>query len=114
MLQTPFKDKTKAEIIHWALKNGITEEQLKNTNTCYHHKEWNCGKCSACFKRKIAMSLNNIEEEYIVDPFDMKQNLYAKEYYPKIKTAFLQGDFSHYNEKRCKETMFIMEGYCDI
>jgi 7-cyano-7-deazaguanine synthase in queuosine biosynthesis len=99
---TPFADKSKADLVKWALANGITVEEMSRTVTCYDPSLKACGRCSSCFKRWIAMSLNGIEEPHTTAPWESP---WAKGYIPKIVDAVLNNKFDHYSPKRCAETI---------
>lgn len=91
---SPFKDSitlrfpfvelnfTKRDSVKWALENGLDQEELKKTTSCWHnHNGIQCGKCKQCLKRDLVFLLNGIQEEYEVDPFtDPEQILRMKEY----------------------------------
>ncbi|MFA5141140.1 MAG: 7-cyano-7-deazaguanine synthase [Elusimicrobiota bacterium] len=102
LVKTPFADKTKAELVKWALDHGITSEQMSRSVTCYDPDRKACGKCTACFKRWLAMALNGVHEEYDTNPWESE---WAKGYIPMITEALRTGDESHYSRKRCEETL---------
>jgi 7-cyano-7-deazaguanine synthase len=99
---TPFLDLTKAELIRYALDLGVREEEILNTSTCYDPVHAKCGECSACVKRWIALRLNDMREKTAKDP---AKSEWAQAYKAYIRLAWDYQDFSHYNEKRIKETM---------
>jgi len=73
---TPFSELSKTEIITEGLLNwGVTSEELMTTVSCYHETHSHCGECSTCFKRWIAMSNHDIEEDYATNPWE---NAYAQ------------------------------------
>ena len=102
IVETPFGELTKTEVVEWALSNGISEGELLLTTSCYHESERNCGQCGTCFKRWIAMINNGIGEEYGVEPWT---NEYARNSIKATQKAMSEGDYSHYSKKRCEETM---------
>lgn len=69
VVESPFRNMTKSDVIKLGLSIGITIEELKSTSSCYHEKYFNCGECSTCFKRWVAMTNNGIEEEYRIFPY---------------------------------------------
>lgn len=107
-IETPFSKLTKTEIVKWALKNGLTKEQLSKTSTCYHPTEQFCGECGTCFKRNIAMSLNGIHEPYKVNPFE---SAWGVDYMKKIVKAIAHKDYTHYSKNRLTETFAAFELY---
>ncbi|MBI3293425.1 MAG: 7-cyano-7-deazaguanine synthase [Deltaproteobacteria bacterium] len=100
-VDSPFRHLTKTDLIAWALEHGISPKRLARTSTCYHEELHNCGSCSTCFKRKIAMLLNGIEEPFITEPF---LTPYAQSMRQKMRSALETQDFSHYNLARIEET----------
>lgn len=108
-LKTPFFHFSKATLIEWALKNWITEEQLKNTSTCYDKKEKNCWICLTCFKRFIAMELNWITEEYVVNPLESN---YAKQVFKEIDEIKDKDVWSErFSPLKIKEYLIIKKKY---
>lgn len=67
---TPWLERDKTEMIAWYMEAGFPVEDLKATRSCYEGRpdEPQCGECPACIRRFIAFSLNEIEEQYRVDP----------------------------------------------
>jgi len=109
VVETPFANMTKTEIVKWALENGITPEQLLKTSSCYDGEAGKpCGKCGTCFKRWVALTNNGLSEEYEYPPYG-EENLYAQDSIKKMKEAWDKKDFSHYSEKRIKETFSALE-----
>ena len=105
-VKTPFADKTKAELVKWALENGITAAHMADTVTCYHPTRKACGRCSACGKRAIAMVLNGIHEKHDTSPWD---SFWMKGYIAKIIEAVATGQHGHYSKKRCDETLAALK-----
>lgn len=70
---------TKAMLIaHYARRYGRrkTEHMLSRTRSCYSFKYVQCGRCSACVKRWVAMTLNGFTEEYEENPEESARYLY--------------------------------------
>ena len=107
IIETPFKYLTKTEVVAWAISHGITKEQLLNTSSCYDEQDINCGVCSTCFKRWVAMKNNGIEEAYKRNPVN---NAYGAKTVFGMKQAYTYKKFTHYSLKRCLET-FKAIGY---
>lgn len=67
-----FHHMTKTDMVKWYLDNEYPVELLQASVSCYskdrHVKQ--CGMCSSCFRRWVAMSLNGIEEEYSSNPWE--------------------------------------------
>jgi 7-cyano-7-deazaguanine synthase in queuosine biosynthesis len=65
---TPFDKYTKTELVRMYCDRFNKEDLTKFTTSCYDDKEKNCGRCTACFSRYVAMMNNNIKEEYETIP----------------------------------------------
>lgn len=105
VVETPFKDFTKSDIVDIAINDlGITIPELMATSTCYHEEHHNCGKCSTCFKRWVAMINNGIEEEDYVDhPYT--DNEYAQWVCMDMRDTVNRGiDNPRYSDMRLRET----------
>ena len=64
-IDTPFKKMDKTEMVEKYVKGGFDIEKLKQTWACYYPEKDNpCGNCPACFRRFVAMKLNNIHEDW--------------------------------------------------
>jgi 7-cyano-7-deazaguanine synthase in queuosine biosynthesis len=105
-LDSPYKMLTKAEVVNLAISNGISKELLSQTSTCYHDTLWRCGECSTCFKRWVAMTCNNIEEEYSVDPWKSEE---ADRLINAYRKAIVDRDYRHYSKKRIYETSIALK-----
>ncbi|MGW8177375.1 MAG: 7-cyano-7-deazaguanine synthase [bacterium] len=101
IVETPFSEMSKTEIVGWALKHGITPTQLKATSTCYDEDVEKCGHCSTCFKRWVAFENNYIEETTAIQPWT---STYASDTVTRMTKALKANDFSHYSPKRLVET----------
>lgn len=106
VVETPFARLSKTEVIALALHQGINAEELRRTSSCYHAQRHNCGECGTCFKRWLAFKNNAIEEDYASPPW---RNAYAVKAIAGIREAVDSGDFSHYSEKRCRETLRALQ-----
>lgn len=75
-IDSPFWHMSKVDMVKWykdIAELPITD--LINTTSCYEESPRNfptapCGKCSACFRRWVAFELNDIEEPYLVNPWE--------------------------------------------
>lgn len=64
---TPFASYTKTRLVREYLRH-FPAEDLKLTTSCYASGLVNCGVCSGCVTRYIAMKNNGILEPYAVEP----------------------------------------------
>lgn len=90
-VDSPFWDMTKVDMVRWYKEQGLDINILLSTTSCY--KGTNCGVCSACFRRWVALILNGIEEKYGTDPWD---SVLAVEYAVKARRGV-------YDKERCHE-----------
>jgi len=65
---TPFQDYTKTELVREYCQRWSTEDLTNYTVSCYSGNQVNCGKCTACFSRWVAMTNNEIQEKYLEVP----------------------------------------------
>lgn len=79
-----FQDMTKTEMVKWYLDNGFDPNILKSSISCYSSTGRLCGRCSSCFRRWVAMSLNGIEEKYDQKPWEW---VGVPSYVERIKTG---------------------------
>lgn len=103
IVESPFIDYTKTDIIQWAVDNKL--EKLHETTSCYHPKLHRCGECSLCFKRFVAMMACGVEEKFSSDPRKSEE---AQRLVTVYKEAIRKNDFSHYQKDRILETFDIM------
>jgi 7-cyano-7-deazaguanine synthase in queuosine biosynthesis len=58
---SPYKDKTKTELVKDYLDNGGSSKALIESYSCYSGNETLCGTCKPCFRKWIALYNNDIE-----------------------------------------------------
>lgn len=64
-VDTPFRDYDKVEMVAWYKHYGRNLTKLRETWACYRPtEEEHCGDCPACFRRFVAMKLNDIHEPW--------------------------------------------------
>jgi len=97
IVESPFSNKSKKELIQWALLNNVPD--LDKTSSCYS-ESGKCGECLACYKRYTAFLANDIEEEYLKNPLESD---YAKEIDIEMPIAIKNKDFSRFTKKRMDE-----------
>lgn len=105
IVESPFIEMSKTDSIIWALAHGITGEDLMKTSSCYHPTKHNCGECSLCFKRWIAMKSAGIEETFDVYPPNSEE---AKRLVMNYIKAYQEKDFTHYQKDRIEETFKVL------
>ena len=63
---TPFWNWTKTQMVKWYLEAGHDPAKLLATRSCYTRTASGkpCGRCSACFRRWVALVNNDLHEDY--------------------------------------------------
>ena len=59
-ISSPFKDRTKTDLVDEYLLKGGTAEELLQSYSCYEGEEKHCGHCKACFRKWVALENNAI------------------------------------------------------
>jgi len=59
-VSSPFKDRTKTDLVEEYLLSGGSEESLLHSYSCYEGEELHCGHCKACFRKWVALENNGI------------------------------------------------------
>ena len=114
VVRTPFADKSKADLVRWAMLHlEYPERVIEGTATCYHPTYWACGMCSTCFKKFVAMVAGGYGVERSVKHFAMPPPLSdaGEELIRKYIEAVRKRDFSHYSRKRIRETCVAIKEY---
>ena len=102
-ITSPFKNKTKGQIVKWYLENGLDKNKLIDTVSCHDIDENNlpCGKCMGCAHRTVGFIYNNIfENNFRNDILKTLINLYSRE---------INNEFSEFSEQRKKEISVTIE-----
>jgi 7-cyano-7-deazaguanine synthase in queuosine biosynthesis len=120
-LDPVFPDMDKTSMIQWFLSDTTDKERefreglLRRTVACYTPtrrlsmgelgiQEVQCGNCPACFRRAVAFTLNNIEEEYAVDPWSTNV---ARMYFDKAIKGV-------YSEQRCQRIISALTKHSKV
>ena len=61
IISSPFKDRTKTDLVEEYLMMGGTPQSLFESYSCYEGKELHCGQCKACFRKWVALENNAVE-----------------------------------------------------
>lgn len=106
IVESPFIEWSKTEMIQWAVQNGLLN-QLHKTVSCYDDDLVQCGTCGLCFKRAIAMYAAGVDERarYSTDPFTSD---IARRFVEEYIKALQSKDFTHYALDRIEETLNVM------
>lgn len=71
-LNMPFKELSKAEILGRFIKEkGDLNDLTKYSRSCYEGTKYECGKCRACIRKAVALTLHGVRVETLfeVNPF---------------------------------------------
>lgn len=68
MVNTPFWNWTKTDMVRWYLNNGYPEKGLYGTYSCFEGNDRHCGRCSSCLRRWISFFNNDLELDFEEDP----------------------------------------------
>ena len=60
MISSPFKDRTKTDLVEDFLMKGGLPKALLQSYSCYEGEEIHCGHCKACFRKWVALENNGI------------------------------------------------------
>lgn len=55
-VRTPFRQKTKSDLVRRFLDNGGSLNKLLTSVSCYDAGAHHCGRCASCFKRWVALT----------------------------------------------------------
>lgn len=101
-IETPFLNMSKVDMVKWYREQGLSTENLLLTTSCYNIGGNNgnqCGYCSACFRRWVAFELNDLQEEYYINPWDTEL---ARRYLAAARSG-------EYKEQRAEEIISALE-----
>lgn len=68
VVDTPFRELDKTDMVEWWLAEGLGEERLVESWSCYVQGDIECGACAACLRKFIALKLNGVSGRWLVDP----------------------------------------------
>lgn len=66
IVDSPFKEMDKTEMVAWYLKNVGDIGALLLTVGCFYERMGHCGNCGACFRRFVAFKNNGISPGYVL------------------------------------------------
>ncbi len=114
VIDTPFWDMDKEEMVRWYLSNRSDLTSLLYTFACYQPvlneeikdiEMWeHCGNCGACFRRFVAFTLNGL-----VEPWYKK--VFASDTCKMYKQRCLD---NYYSPERCEKTLRAIKIYEDM
>jgi len=96
-----FGDKTKCDMVEWALENGVSEELLQMSYSCFRGLAERCGECKACARMSVALDYNSI----LPDDFFAK-DIWEWSGWQEYKVNLLAG---RYEERRTQQTLQVLQ-----
>ena len=60
-VSSPFKDRTKTDLVEEYLEKGGQPQYLLDSYSCYEGEQQHCGQCKACFRKWVALENNAVE-----------------------------------------------------
>ena len=60
-ISSPFKDRTKTDLVNEYLTFGGNQLYLLTSYSCYEGEEQHCGQCKACFRKWVSLENNGID-----------------------------------------------------
>lgn len=100
VVTSPFYNMTKSEIVKWYIGKRLPIKNLLISRSCYaESSSGQCGRCSSCFRRWVALENNDVHENYDSPPWEWKE---VKRYVVDIKKG-------KYDEDRAKETLAALK-----
>lgn len=103
VVETPFSELTKSEVVRLGLELGLTKEEILKTTSCYDPNHHTCGRCSTCFKRWIALTNNEITEVTPRKPW--LENPYGQSVVREMRELVKHGKTDpRFSQKRMIET----------
>ena len=112
-LLLPLANMTKGDAVSWFLNSCMIgdrawrEAQLRKTVTCFDVDDGHCGCCQACLRRYMAGKTAGIDFDFKVNPLEGAMQ-YAEKYRHLMSRALRERDFSHYDERRCRQDLAVL------
>lgn len=63
LIEAPFVQLTKAQVVAEGIKLGMTEDEFRHTRSCYEDQSDPCHACATCRDRAAAFKANNLPED---------------------------------------------------
>lgn len=107
MVTSPFWHLTKQDIVKWYKSSGLPLSYLYETVSCFSSSDedilTHCGRCSACFRKWVALSYNDLWDEnlnlFISDPRKWEG---IEVYKNRLKNGF-------YEPERTRQTIYVLK-----
>lgn len=62
-ISSPFKDRTKTDLVNEYITFGGNQLYLLTSYSCYEGEEQHCGQCKACFRKWVSLENNGIDTQ---------------------------------------------------
>jgi 7-cyano-7-deazaguanine synthase len=107
-ISSPYKDKTKTQLVREFLRNAGLVQTLADSYSCYEGKEKHCGVCKACFRKWVSLENNKIvlDDYWLNDPWSAK-------WLDRIKDEVYNGTYRGLEDLDIKKAM-VMKGVWKI
>jgi len=94
-VSSPYKDKTKTEIVKEYLEKSGSSDALLESYSCYEGDEQPCGWCKPCFRKWVSLHNNGITipEKYY------KHNPWNAPWLSELKSVVLEGKYRGAEDK---------------
>ena len=100
-IESPFKDKTKTELVREYVQQGGSIEELLTSYSCYEGGEKHSGQCKACFRKWVSLVNNKIDT-----PSDYwENNPWESEFLDDIKNSVYNGKWRGKEDKDILKAM---------
>lgn len=107
-ISSPYKDKTKTELVREFIRRDGTVEALAESYSCYEGGDNHCGVCKACFRKWVSLENNKIvlDDYWENDPWSAK-------WLDRIKDTVYNNSYRGQEDTDIKKAM-IMKGVWKI
>jgi 7-cyano-7-deazaguanine synthase in queuosine biosynthesis len=89
-IEAPYKHITKRELVHLYLEAGGNPDAFRVSYSCYRGERKHCGVCKPCFRKRVALELNDIVLKNYWDADFWRCDWYA-ELLPSIRDGQYRG-----------------------
>ena len=87
-IYSPFKNRTKTDLVEEYLQKDGKEVYLLTSYSCYEGEEQHCGQCKACFRKWVSLENNGIDTQGY-----WKKNPWDASWIDSVLTAIYNGGY---------------------
>lgn len=84
----PYKEHTKTQLVAEYLKRGGTPKSLFTSYSCYRGFSKACGVCKPCFRKRVALELNGLEQ-----PEYWERDFWHEEWFHSLLPQIARGQY---------------------